>query len=128
VQKYLATLMQCASYIGREIASRPFSLTIFLHKAMSRLPDFSWSKDTKTVKIYQMAANYTKWPQTIPNGYTESIPNGRQIFQMMIKDNHIFHSQALQIYQNLIFCLKINHLATLGYVLLWNGFKLTKVK
>jgi hypothetical protein len=37
------------------------------------LSDFSWSKHTKTGKIYQMDANYTKQPQIVPND--------RKIFQ-----------------------------------------------
>jgi hypothetical protein len=47
-----------------------------------------------------MTTHYTKRP---------FIPNGRKIFQMVIKYNNIFHSKALQIW---IFGLKTDHLAT----------------
>jgi hypothetical protein len=50
-----------------------------------------------------MTTNYTKRPYIIPDG--------RKIFQMVIKYNNILHSKA---HQNIpIFGLKINHLATL---------------
>jgi hypothetical protein len=39
-------------------------------------------------KIYQMTTNYTKLPYIIPNGH--------KIFQMVIKYNIIFNSEALQ--------------------------------
>jgi hypothetical protein len=40
---------------------------------------------------------YTKSPQTIPNGHKLGIPNGRKIFQMVIKYTNIFHhSKAFQ--------------------------------
>jgi hypothetical protein len=59
------------------------------------LPDFSWSKHTKTGKIYQMTTNYTNLPCIIPNG--------RKIFQIFIKYNNILHSKASKIYLNLGF-------------------------
>jgi hypothetical protein len=40
------------------------------------------------VKIYRITTNYTKWSQVIPNG--------RKIFQMVIKYPNIFLSNALQ--------------------------------
>jgi hypothetical protein len=52
------------------------------------LPDFSWSKHTKTGKIYQMNTNNTKWPL--------NIPKGRKIFQMVIKYANSFHFKTLQ--------------------------------
>jgi hypothetical protein len=44
------------------------------------------------------------------------MPNGRKIFQMVIKYSNIFHSKAIQNLPKLqigIFVLKTNHLATL---------------
>jgi hypothetical protein len=52
------------------------------------LPDWSRSEHTKTGKIYQMTTNYTK--------LTYNIPNGREIFQMVVKYINIFHTKALQ--------------------------------
>jgi hypothetical protein len=52
------------------------------------LPDFSWSKHTKTGKIYQMTTNYPKRPYFLPQC--------RKIFLTVIKSANIFHSKALQ--------------------------------
>jgi hypothetical protein len=46
---------------------------------------------------------YTIRPQTIPNGHKLGIPNGRIIFQMVIKYTNIFHSRSSKIYQNFDF-------------------------
>jgi hypothetical protein len=51
------------------------------------LPDFSWSKIPKRGK-------YTKLPQN--KQMAKNISNGRKIYQMVIKDTDIFHSNALQ--------------------------------
>jgi hypothetical protein len=73
------------------------------------LPDFIWSKHTKTEKIYQMTANYTKRPCIIPNGH--------KLYQTAVKYTNIFHSKALQNTPKTgFFGLKINHLATM-----WSG-------
>jgi hypothetical protein len=63
------------------------------------LPDFSWSKHTKTGKIYK------KRPQTIPNGQklyqiAVNIPNGHKVGTY----SNILHSKVLQ---NLDFWLEI---------------------
>jgi hypothetical protein len=94
------------------------------------LPDFSWFKNTKMGKIYQMTTNYTKRPQTIPNGhklYQTAInypkwpynnPNGHEIYQ------HYHFQEPPKFTQIGILGLKINHLATLllGDSLLWVVF------
>jgi hypothetical protein len=64
------------------------------------LPDFSWSKHTKTEKMYQMTPNYTK--------RLYIITNDRKIFQKVLKYYNIIYSKVLG-----IFGLKTNHLATL---------------
>jgi hypothetical protein len=54
--------------------------------------------------------------KNIPNFHKRPlvIPNGRKIFQMIIKYNNSFHSKALQIFTKIgIFGLKTNHLAAL---------------
>jgi hypothetical protein len=53
----------------------------------SGLPDFSWSKYTKTEK-------YTKIPQTIPKSH--KLYQMAVIFQMVLKYNNIFHSKFYQ--------------------------------
>jgi hypothetical protein len=73
----------------------------------SGLPDFSWSKHAYQIeknipndhKLFQMAINYTKWPQNIPDGH--------KIYQ------HFPWQGPLKLSQIGIFGLKINHLATL---------------
>jgi hypothetical protein len=40
-----------------------------LNRWVRGLPDFSWSKHTKTGNVYQMTTNYTKLPYIIPNGH-----------------------------------------------------------
>jgi hypothetical protein len=55
--------------------------------ARAGLPDFSWSKHTKTVK-------YTKWTQTIPN-LPYVIPYGQKLYQTNAKYTYSFHSKAL---------------------------------
>jgi hypothetical protein len=62
---------------------------VALLKLPTRLPDGSWSKHTKTRKIYQMTTNYAYL-------VAKNLPNGRKIFQMVIKYNNILHSKALQ--------------------------------
>jgi hypothetical protein len=52
------------------------------------LPDLSWPKHAKMGNIYQMTTIYTKLPYIMPYGH--------KIFQMIIKYNNIFHSNALQ--------------------------------
>jgi hypothetical protein len=52
------------------------------------LPDFFGPNIPKREKISQMTINYTRRPYIRPNG--------RDIFQMAIKYNNIFHSKALQ--------------------------------
>jgi hypothetical protein len=81
---------------------------IHLHRYEPGLPDFSWSKHTKTGKIYQRTTNYTKRPY---KQYTYYV-NGQKVFQMAVKYTYIFHYKALQNIPE-IFGLKINHLATL---------------
>jgi hypothetical protein len=54
----------------------------YLFLSATGLPDFSWSKHTKTGKIYQMAIKYKKCPQNTPNGHKIYL--------------HFFHSKALQ--------------------------------
>jgi hypothetical protein len=72
------------------------------------LPDFSWSKRTRTEKVYQMSTNYTKLPYIIPNGH--KLP----VYQTAVKYTKIFHSKTLLNIPKLgFFGLKINHLATL---------------
>jgi hypothetical protein len=50
------------------------------------LPD--WHNVPKWWKIYQIAAKFTKWPW--------NVTNGRNIFQMAIEYNNLFHSETLQ--------------------------------
>jgi hypothetical protein len=47
------------------------------------LPDFSGYKIPKQGEIYQMTTKYTEWPY--------NISNGRELDQMVIKYNKIFH-------------------------------------
>jgi hypothetical protein len=61
------------------------------------LPDFL-SNHTNLGKIYQLTTNYTKRPQIIPNG--------REIFQKVIKYTNIFHKKALQNFPKLRFWFK----------------------
>jgi hypothetical protein len=73
------------------------------------LPDFPWSKHTKTGKTYQMTTNYTKiaikykkWPQTTPNGH-------KMYLHFPFKGPQTFPKLGF-------FGTKVNHLATL----VWN--------
>jgi hypothetical protein len=72
----------------------------------SGLPDFYWSKHTKTGKNitndhkkYQLAIKYKKWPQTTPKGH--------KIYQ------HFPFRGTPKCTQIGLFGLKVNHLATL---------------
>jgi hypothetical protein len=76
-------------------------------KVETGLPDFSWPKHTKTVKLcapiehelFQTAITHIEWP--------ENTPNGHKIYQ-------ILPFQDPQKYTEIeIFGKKINHLATL---------------
>jgi hypothetical protein len=83
-------------------------LTPLRLKTTSRpgLPDFSRSKHTKTVKVYQMTTHYTKRPYIIPKDHP--------LHQTALRYTNIFHSKSLQNIPKFgIFGLKINHLATL---------------
>jgi hypothetical protein len=67
------------------------------------LPDFSWSKHTKTGTIYQRTTNYTKRPYVVPNGH--------KLYQKALKYFPFYGpSKYTQIGT---FGLKINHLAIL---------------
>jgi hypothetical protein len=64
-----------------------------------------------------LGPNLPKWEKTNYTKRPKIIPNGRKIFQMVIKYKNIFYSKALQIFTKIgIFCLKTNHLATLAHV------------
>jgi hypothetical protein len=74
---------------------RPSGNQLKWFRCESGLPDFSWSKHTKTEKCTKWPTNYTK--------RLSIIPGGRKIFQMVIKYNSIFYSKALQILPKLAF-------------------------
>jgi hypothetical protein len=59
------------------------------------LPDFSWHNIPKQEKIYEMAINYTNWPQNIPTGH--------KIDQNIIKYTNIFHCKVHQNFPKLGF-------------------------
>jgi hypothetical protein len=61
------------------------------------LPDFSWYKKPKQVKIYTMTTKYTKWPK--------NISNGRKIDQIVIKykNKRFSIARPSKIYPNLDF-------------------------
>jgi hypothetical protein len=83
------------------------------------LPDLSWSKHTRTVKVYQMTTNYTKRLCIIPDGH--------KLYQTAVKVYQHFPFQGPPKYTQLgIFGPKINHLAPL--LLAMGRFsKITKV-
>jgi hypothetical protein len=68
--------------------------------SIAGLPDLSWSKHTKTGKIYQMTTNYTKWHQTTYTKWPQTIPNDHKLYQ--ITTNNVYQTATYLLYQMVI--------------------------